>query len=464
MKKYIWAFLITIPILLLVWNIDDSAEEPTITYSDTVEENRGDLASTMQETDVREGIRPEEIGDMDEESSNEELLTQIIIEHLQNNDFSGITFRESEKALCYYMGTARDFPNMYAFAVCKEALNGDIVNEKNIYIEKETGHVYIKDNGTLVQSDVDVPKGMHLPDVTRNSVWNWEPELIYSEDGTSFHFDYGENGEKVLNQMFDFTKREEVLGDWGVIYYGECTYFYRRYHEVHLVEEHDTHVITLKRYYIDALSGNVYEEPYESFIGGVSDIALHFVGKIEIGEEKIAETDQDKLENVSDIPNHATPFREFEEIEKNHIILEYDICSEPKYDYENIPLGENLSTEIEEVKETLGEVTASRTTIDYHVFDFNDDGLEDYLICIDGPTHSGSGGNHVEIDVQEEDGTFRKVLDIVLRIHGDDSDGHEALTVLDEKTDGFYAIVTPFYNHILRYDKETGWYEFHDGE
>ena len=55
-------------------------------------------------------------------------------------------------------------------------------------------------------------------------------------------------------------------------------------------------------------------------------------------------------------------------------------------------------------------------------------------------------------------------MEIVLRIHGNDSDGHEALTVLDEKTDGFYAIVTPFYNHILRYDKEKDWYEFHDGE
>lgn len=186
--------------------------------------------------------------------------------------------------------------------------------------------------------------------------------------------------------------------------------------------------------------------------------------KYEYRREEITEADQDKLEKVSDIPNHMTPFCDFEEIEKNHKILEYDICSNPKYDYENIPLGEYLSTEIAEVKETLGEVVASRTTIDYHVFDFNDDGLEDYLICIDGLLHSGSGGNHVEIDVQEEDGTFRKVLDIVMRLHGDDPDGHEALTVLDEKTDGYYAIVTPFYNHILRYDKETGWYEFHDGE
>ena len=174
---------------------------------------------------------------------------------------------------------------MYVFAVCKEALNGDIVQERDLYIEKEAGHVYVKDNGTLVELNMDVPKGMPLPDVTRNSAWNQVSELVYNEDGTSSQIACSEDGEKVLDQMFDFAKREEVLGDWGVIYYGESTYFYRRYHEVHLVEEHDTHVITLKRYYIDALSGNVYEEPYERFIGGYSEIELHFIGKIEIGKE-----------------------------------------------------------------------------------------------------------------------------------------------------------------------------------
>ena len=295
MRKYIWAFLISIPILLVAWNMVDSVEEPKTTYNDSVEEDESYQTDILQGTDE---IMPKEIEAMDEESSNEVLLTRIITEHVQNNDFSGYTFQKSEKALCYYLGTARDFPNMYVFAVCKEALNGDIVNEKGIYIEKETGHVYIRDNGTLVQSDVYVPKGTQLPDVTRNSAWNREPELVYSEDGTSFHYAYGENGEKVLEQMIDFVEQEKIVkqkevadqekvsGNCGVIYYGESTYFDRHYHEVHLVEDHDTHVNTLKRYYIDALNGKVYEEPYESFIGGASDIALHFVGKIEIGEEE----------------------------------------------------------------------------------------------------------------------------------------------------------------------------------
>ena len=100
MKKYIWAFLLTIPILLVVWNMVDSAEEPEITYNGTVEEDRGYQAGILQGTDDKAAIMPEEIEDMDEESGNEVLLTRIITEHLQNNDFSGYTFQESEKALC----------------------------------------------------------------------------------------------------------------------------------------------------------------------------------------------------------------------------------------------------------------------------------------------------------------------------------------------------------------------------
>lgn len=233
----------------------------------------------------------ESIVEMTIKISNEVFLTQKIKDHLQNNDLSGFPFEESEKALCYYMGTAYDFTDMYVFAVCKEELNGDILHERDIYIAKETGFIYAKENGTLVQLNMDVPKGMQLPDITKNSAWNRKPELVYGEDGTSFHYAYGEDGEKVLEQMADFVKQEKVSRNWEILYYGECTYFYRRYYEVHLVESYDTHIHTLKNYYIDVLNGNVYEEPYEWFIGDDSGIALHFVGNIEIEKEENTEAD-----------------------------------------------------------------------------------------------------------------------------------------------------------------------------
>ena len=46
----------------------------------------------------------------------------------------------------------------------------------------------------------------------------------------------------------------------------------------------------------------------------------------------------------------------------------------------------------------------------------------------------------------------------------DEAEAYRTILAEHEKTDGYYAIVTIFYNRILRYDRETGKYEFHDGE
>lgn len=167
---------------------------------------------------------------------------------MQNNSLEGFTFQESEKALCFYLKKERS--DMYVFAVCKEALNGDIIHERDIYVAKETGCIYRKDEDILKPLKMDFPKGIQLPDITRN-VWNWKPEAAYSEDGTSFQ-----------------------------IVYGECTFFDRRYHEVDLVESSDMHVHIVRRYYIDVYNGRVYEEPEDWYTD--SEIALHYVGNIEI--------------------------------------------------------------------------------------------------------------------------------------------------------------------------------------
>ena len=219
------------------------------------------------------------------ENNNVAILTPKIKELLQNNLLEGFTFLESEKALCYYL--KKEPSDMYVFAVCKEDLNGDIIHERNVYVAKETGRIYRKDEGTLIPLEIDVPRGIRLPDVTRN-VWNYEPELVYSEDGTSFQIIYGEEGADVLDQMLDFIEPEEGLENYKIMYYGECTFFDRRYHEVNLVESSDTHVHIVKRYYIDAQNGNVYEEPEDWYMD--SEIALHYVGNIGEAEEKAPET------------------------------------------------------------------------------------------------------------------------------------------------------------------------------
>ena len=87
------------------------------------------------------------------------------------------------------------------------------------------------------------------------------------------------------------------------------------------------------------------------------------------------------------------------------------------------------------------------------------------MVCLSSSEYCGSAGNMVRIYIQEADGRLSEALSITMRlINSDNPTGHEAFTVLNEKTDGYYAIVTIFYNRILRYDRETGKYEFHDGE
>lgn len=158
---------------------------------------------------------------------------------------------------------------------------------------------------------------------------------------------------------------------------------------------------------------------------------------------------------------------EFDDIVNEHEILAYDISILPRYDYENTPLRDK----IEELKWENDQIVKERGTeyemeVDYHVFDFNDDGIEDYVLCIDGILYSGSAGHSVEIYVGKEEGGVKKVLGLTLRYHNDNMpSGHERFTVLNEKTCGFYAIVIPGgTNRILRYDPETGHYEFQETE
>ena len=183
----------------------------------------------------------------------------------------------------------------------------------------------------------------------------------------------------------------------------------------------------------------------------------------EEAETEEGETPEAVSEN--DTRLHWMPYCEFEEIEANHEILEYDISTSPRYDYENTLLRDYIERKKEENDEFVNTYGSRyEMWIDYHLFDFNGDGIEDYLLCIDGILWSGSAGHLTEIFIVKEDGTIERVLSINLRFHHYESPEHERFTVLNEKTDGFYAIVLPGTNRILRYDKDEGKYVFHEGE
>lgn len=186
---------------------------------------------------------------------------------------------------------------------------------------------------------------------------------------------------------------------------------------------------------------------------------------------------QKKTEEMKPILSHADYYDgiDYDYIEKNHKILTYNICTDPKYDYENTVLKEYLEKDVEEDKEMVKrnkeagekEGIIVPLEIDYFTFDFNADGLEDYLVCYHGSLWSGSGGNAVRIFVQNKDGTLKEVLGLTVRLLEDQyimPRSHAPMAILKEKTAGFYAIVLPGSNRILRYDKKTERYEFHDNE
>ena len=179
--------------------------------------------------------------------------------------------------------------------------------------------------------------------------------------------------------------------------------------------------------------------------------------------ESAEEHNVEESTGENDIKPPRSPYVDFSYIEENHEILKYTICADPKYDWESTPLEEHLREDVEDDKRMheAGYVK-DPVDVDYFLFDFNDDGLEDYLVCMDGVLFSGSGGNMVEIYVQEDDGSLRCIFHIHDRLHFPDG-SHARYTVLNEKTDGYYAIVLTS-NRIVRYDKDEDRYVFHDGE
>lgn len=166
--------------------------------------------------------------------------------------------------------------------------------------------------------------------------------------------------------------------------------------------------------------------------------------------------------HLSDL-GKAADFIDYEFIRENHEILEYDICTFPRYDYADTILAEYLQNEVEEDERAVREFgLLAPIKIDYFTYDLNEDGLEDYLVCIDGYLWSGSGGNTFRIYVQEEERTLREIFSITTPIHLPDVSGlpggHAPIAVLNEKVDGYYVLVMSPNSTIMRYDADSGEY------
>ena len=138
-------------------------------------------------------------------------------------------------------------------------------------------------------------------------------------------------------------------------------------------------------------------------------------------------------------------------------ILEENVSTTPRSVYDNELLSELLASDLEEAQELLDAgITNVPLTAEYFTFDFNDDGKEDYLVSYDGAGWSGVLGNDVRLYIQEDDG-LRQVFSCTVRFHVGEGE-YVPLTVLKEKTDGFYSFKFAGYDVIWRYDGKDGWY------
>ena len=148
-------------------------------------------------------------------------------------------------------------------------------------------------------------------------------------------------------------------------------------------------------------------------------------------------------------------------LEKYYHVLEYSITTVPRDDYYNTVLEEYLKEDIELNEEIRKEhPEQSKLIIDYHQFDFNDDGIEDYLVCM-YKSYKSKSKNLVRIYIQEKNGTLRCVFEG--RIHLYDYDmrySHVPLAVLEEKSGSYYILALPESEIILKYNEESGKYEY----
>ena len=173
-------------------------------------------------------------------------------------------------------------------------------------------------------------------------------------------------------------------------------------------------------------------------------------------------------------------FNELDEIERNYTILEYDICSPVLYDFDNTNLAitkfiEHKVSINEELSQKYGKEL--KIAMDYHTFDFDDDGSDDYLVCIERELYDGRVEHWIEIYVTRQgsgwvwDGHEKEMVEDVPyeclelnlpQYNQVEENGHKQVMILDEQVNGYYTIVLPGSNLILRYNDRYDKYEFCD--
>ena len=302
------------------------------------------------------------------------------------------------------------------------------------------------------------------------------PILPWIEEKTDNILQIGMSGGDISSLVFYFDKERAKVSP----YYTES--FYLRDNYIAYMEDESTFVLT------DIFEdGELYMEISRNFsdsrqIGGMHH-SIKNVTMITLNGQDVVVLEYyegEERELISDIipiddNGGAIIFDELDEIENDYEILKYNICLPVRYDFENVNsiIKKHVEYEVannEEISQKCGREL--EISMDYHTFDFNDDGLDDYLLCIDRELYDGRVEHwiHIYIAKQERgwiagqemvDEMVRQVLELNLPLGNQVEEiEHKQIMVLDEQINGYYTIVLPESNLILRYDDRYDRYEF----
>ncbi len=296
------------------------------------------------------------------------------------------------------------------------------------------------------------------------------PKLPWIEEKTDNILQVGMTGGDISSLIFYYDKERATVSP----YYTES--FYLRDNYVAYMENESTLVLT------DIFEdGELYMEISRNFsdswqLGGprhsIKDVTMITLnGQNVVVLEYFEGEERELLSEIIPIDDEGEEviFAALEEIEKEHDILQYDICVPVRHDFENAhpTVRARVESEVRD-NESMSHKYGRDLEIamDYHLFDFNGDGLDDYLLCIDRERYDGKVEHWIRIYITRQkrgDTVVMPVLWLNLPLSDQvEGNGHKQIMILDEQINGQYAIMLSGSNLILKYNDQHDWYEFCD--
>lgn len=165
---------------------------------------------------------------------------------------------------------------------------------------------------------------------------------------------------------------------------------------------------------------------------------------------------------------------DYETAEEKYGILERNICkdihsyTEDEWlcSQEEIIRGIEEGEEYNEMCEEYAEMYGGGYDFPYCTYDFNDDGMKEYIVIFNGSPWSGSAGSKMIILERTDEGGSRVIFQITARIlagsnYRPGNDHWLPIAVLDEQIGGYHSFLLPDVKNglVQRFDMEQGKYD-----